>query len=71
MQTIAKVPTHEHEGPSVFQNDVYHNQRIDENNMGQVHSEMNVYQIQCCPNIGDYDIFYGNTQMLCAYCDVD
>ncbi len=51
--------------------DVYHNPGIDENNMGQMHSEMNVYQIQCCRNIGDYDFFYGNTQMLCAYCDVD
>jgi hypothetical protein len=34
-----------------------------------VHSEKNIYQSQC-PNIGDYDIVYGNTQM-CTYCDVD
>jgi hypothetical protein len=31
---------------------------------------MNDYQIQCRPNIGDYDIFYGNTQMLRAYYEV-
>jgi hypothetical protein len=37
--------------------------------MGQVHSKRNVYQNQC-PNIGDYHIIYGSTQM-CAYCDVD
>ncbi len=51
------------------QNDIYHNQGIDENNMGQVHFKRNVYQSQC-PNIGDYDIIYGNTQM-CVYYDAD
>ncbi len=49
--------------------DVYHNQGIDINNMGQLHIEMTVYQNQC-PIIGDYDIVYRSTQM-CAYCDVD
>ncbi len=52
-----------------FKRDMYHNQRMDKNDMGQVHFERNVYQNQC-PNIRDYDIIYGNTHM-CAYCDVD
>jgi hypothetical protein len=34
-----------------------------------VHFERNVYQSQC-PNIGDYDIVYGGTQM-CTYCDAN
>jgi len=34
-----------------------------------VHFEKNVYQ-SYHPNIGDYDIVYGSTQM-CVYCDVD
>ncbi len=37
--------------------------------MGQVHSKRNVSQNQC-PNIRDYDIIYGSTQM-CAYFDLD
>ncbi len=52
-----------------FEKDVYHSQGNDENNMGQVHFEKNVYQ-SYHPNIGDYDIVYGSTQM-CAYCYVD
>jgi hypothetical protein len=48
---------------------IYYSQGIDGNNMGYVHSNRNVYQSQC-PNIGDYDIVFGITQMF-AYCDVD
>ncbi len=33
--------------------------------MSQVHSEKNVYQSQC-PNIGDYHIIYGSTQMFAS-----
>ncbi len=43
-----------------FERDVHHSQGIDGNNMGHVHFEYNVYQ-NWCPNIGDYDIVYGNT----------
>ncbi len=52
-----------------FKNDIYRSQGNDENNMGQVHFEKNVYQ-SYHPNIGDYAIVYGSTQM-CVYCDVD
>jgi len=34
-----------------FKRDMYHNQRININNMNQVHSKRNVYQRQCL-NIG-------------------
>jgi hypothetical protein len=34
-----------------------------------VHSKKNIYQSQW-PNIGDYDIVYGSTQ-ICTYCDVN
>jgi hypothetical protein len=34
--------------------------------MGQVHSKKNVCQNQC-PNIGDYHIIYGSTQMFASY----
>ncbi len=36
--------------------DIYHNQRIDGNNMGHVHSENNVYQSQS-PNTKDMILF--------------
>ncbi len=34
-----------------------------------MHFEKNLYQNKC-PNIKDYDVVYGSTQM-CAYCDID
>ncbi len=45
--------------------DIYHNQGIDEKNMGQVHSKINVYQVQCHPNIGEYD-FLMETHKFCV-----
>ncbi len=48
--------------------DIYCNQKIDAINMGQMHSKRNVYQSQW-PNIGDYDTFYGSTQMCTYYAD--
>jgi hypothetical protein len=52
-----------------FKKDIHHSQGNDENNMGQVHFEKNVYQ-SYHPNIGGYEIVYESTQM-CVYCDVD
>jgi hypothetical protein len=49
-----------------FERDIYHNQKLDGNNMGQMCYERNVYQNQC-PNIGDYDTIYGSTQMCTCY----
>jgi hypothetical protein len=49
-----------------WKRNIYHSKGIDESNMGEIHFEMNVYQSQC-PNIGDYDIIYGSTQ-ISAYC---
>jgi hypothetical protein len=39
-----------------FEKDAYHSQGIDKNNMGQVHSERNVFQ-NWCPNIGIMILF--------------
>jgi hypothetical protein len=44
---------------------IYHNQKINGINMGQMLSKRNLYQSQC-PNIEDYHTFYGSTQM-CTY----
>jgi hypothetical protein len=52
-----------------FERNIYHNQKINKNNMGHVHSKRNVYQSQYS-NIGDYDNVYESTQM-CAYSDVN
>jgi hypothetical protein len=52
-----------------FERDIYHNHKIDGNNMGSIHFERNVYWNKC-PNVGDYDTLYGSTQM-CACFDID
>jgi hypothetical protein len=68
MLIIAKAK-HVLKGQMCFKREVYHSQGIDGNNVGQVHSKRNIYQ-NPYPNIGDYDIIYGNMQM-CVYHHVD